>query len=145
MENELARVFDALAGMVWTAFPGGLIDFANQRWRDYTGLKPGDAHATNWQASVHPDDLPALAERVQSMPASPEPIEVEARLRGHHRRLPLVPHPRRAVGRRIRPVRQVVRNDHRHRASEYGPKRRPVSAKLASSWSWMTCLPSWCC
>ncbi len=83
MENELARVADALAGLVWTALPGGLIDFANQRWRDYTGLKPGDAHATTWQASVHPDDLPAL-ERLQSMPASPDAIEVEARLRGYN-------------------------------------------------------------
>ena len=83
MEDELARVIDALAGLVWIALPSGLIEFVNQRWRDYTGWGSSNADST-WQAVVHPDDLPGITERLEPAPASPEPIEVEARLRGHN-------------------------------------------------------------
>src|SRR3984893_16655266 len=87
MENELSRVVDALPGLVWTARPGGYIDFLNQRWCEYTGLgvEEGlgvdEAYGQGWQTAIHPEDLPELLERWRSILASGEPGEMEARLR----------------------------------------------------------------
>src|SRR5437588_9504184 len=81
MENELSRVVDALPGLVWTALPDGRIDFLNQRWCEYTGLSVDEAHGPGWQTAIHPEDLPGLLERWQSILASGAPGEMEARLR----------------------------------------------------------------
>jgi PAS domain S-box-containing protein len=87
MENELSRVVDTLPGLVWTALPDGRINFLNQRWCEYSGLGVeetlgvDEAHGPGWQTAIHPEDLPGLVERWQSIRASGEPGEMEARLR----------------------------------------------------------------
>src|ERR1700730_14682897 len=81
MENEPSRVVDALPGLVWTARPDGHIDFLNQRGCDYTGRSVDEAYGRGWQTAIHPEDLPELLERWQSILASGEPSETEARLR----------------------------------------------------------------
>jgi PAS domain S-box-containing protein len=81
MENELSRVVDALPGLVWTAPPDGHIDFVNQRWCEYTGLSVDEAYGRGWQTAIHSEELPQLLERWQSILASGEPGEMEARLR----------------------------------------------------------------
>src|SRR5918997_1039939 len=83
MENELSRIMDALPGFVWSALPDGNVDFLNQRWREYTGLSLEEACGWGWQVAVHPEDLPELLERCQSILASEQPGEAEARLRRH--------------------------------------------------------------
>jgi PAS domain S-box-containing protein len=81
MEIDYRRVVDALPGLVWTALPDGRIDFLNQRWCEYSGLSVDEAHGPGWQTAIHPEDLPGLLERWQSILASGEPGEMEARLR----------------------------------------------------------------
>jgi PAS domain S-box-containing protein len=81
MENKLLHVVDALPGLVWTALPDGQVDFLNQRWREYTGLRVDEASGSGWLTAIHPDDRPALLERWQSILVSGEPREMEARLR----------------------------------------------------------------
>ena len=81
MEIQLSRIVDALPGLVWTALPDGHIDFLNQRWCEYTGLSLDEARGCGWQTVVHPEDLPQLLECWQSIFASGEPREMEARLR----------------------------------------------------------------
>ncbi|MGB7924627.1 MAG: PAS domain-containing protein [Pyrinomonadaceae bacterium] len=81
MEDDLNRVLNALPGLVWTARPDGQIDFLNQPWCEYTGLSVERARGSGWQAAIHPEDLPGLLERWQSILASGEPGEMEARLR----------------------------------------------------------------
>jgi PAS domain S-box-containing protein len=81
MDNQLGSLFDALPGLVWTALPGGHIDFLNQTWCDYTGLSPDEARGDGWQVAVHPEDLPDLCRRWQAVLASGKPSEMEARLR----------------------------------------------------------------
>lgn len=44
MKNELSRFVDALPGLAWTALPDGHIDFLNQRWCEYTGLRVDEAY-----------------------------------------------------------------------------------------------------
>ena len=60
MEDDLIRVLNALPGLVWTALPDGQIDFLNQCWCEYTGLRLEEPCGWGWQAAVHPEDLPAL-------------------------------------------------------------------------------------
>ncbi|QEM10289.1 ATP-binding protein [Mucilaginibacter rubeus] len=43
--------------MTWTNLPGGEVNFYNQRWFDYTGLRYGETAGWGWQQIVHPDDL----------------------------------------------------------------------------------------
>ncbi len=81
MENELSRMVDALPGLIWSALPDGRVDFFNSRWCEYTGLSVDQALDDGWLTAVHPDDLPALLERWQSILASDEPGEMAARLR----------------------------------------------------------------
>jgi PAS domain S-box-containing protein len=81
MEDDLSRVLNALPGLVWTALPNGQIDFLNQSWCEYTGLSVDEARGSGWRATIYPEDLPGLLERWQSILASGEPGEMEARLR----------------------------------------------------------------
>jgi PAS domain S-box-containing protein len=80
MENEFSRVVDMLPGLVWTAHPDGQVDFLNERWCEYTGLSVAEACGWGWQTAIHAEDLPTLLERWQSILASGEPGEMEARL-----------------------------------------------------------------
>jgi PAS domain S-box-containing protein len=81
MDNELSRTVDALPGLVWTAFPDGRIEFVNRRWCEYTGLSVEQAAGEGWQTAFHPDDRRALLEAWQTVVASGERGEAEARMR----------------------------------------------------------------
>ncbi|MGA9996142.1 MAG: PAS domain-containing protein [Pyrinomonadaceae bacterium] len=81
MGDDLSRVLNALPGLVWTSLPDGQIDFLNQCWCEYTGLSVERACGSGWLAAIHPEDLPGLLERWQTILASGEPGEIEARLR----------------------------------------------------------------
>jgi len=81
MENQLSHVVNALPGLVWTALPDGHIDFINECWCEYTGLRVDEAYGQKWQTAIHPEDLPELVERWRSLTASGKPGEMEARLR----------------------------------------------------------------
>lgn len=81
MDNELSRTVDALPGLVWTAFPDGRIEFVNRRWCEYTGLSAEQAAGEGWQTAFHPDDRRALLEAWQTVVASGERGEAEARMR----------------------------------------------------------------
>ncbi len=81
MENELSRVVNALPGFVWSAAPDGSVDFLNQRWCDYTGVRLEDACGSGWQTAIHPDDVARLVEYWRSLLETGQPGEFEARLR----------------------------------------------------------------
>lgn len=55
----------------------------NQRWHDYTGLSPQEAHGWGWKVANHPDDLGKLLDKWSPLLSSGEPGEIEARLRRH--------------------------------------------------------------
>src|SRR5262249_34078720 len=78
---ELMAVVDAIRALVWTARPDGDIDFYNKWWFEYTGLSEEQALGCGWQATVPPEDLPAVLERWRTILASGEPNESETRLR----------------------------------------------------------------
>jgi PAS domain S-box-containing protein len=70
---------------VWTADTDGRVDYLSERWLEWTG-KLGLGQA--WADSVHPDDLPKLAESWRCAVVSGEPADIEHRLcmrSGHYR------------------------------------------------------------
>jgi PAS domain S-box-containing protein len=82
-EDSFRLAVDSIPGLVWTSRPDGYIDFLNQRWREYTGLNLEEASGWGWQQAVLPEDLTGLVADWNSVLASSEPGEMEARLRRH--------------------------------------------------------------
>jgi PAS domain S-box-containing protein len=95
--TDLARVTDALPGLVWAANPDGRLRFLNRRWRAYAGIDLPDPSAA-WSLLSHPDDLSGLLARWRDIVESGQPGEMKARLRrgdGHYRRFRMYSDPER--------------------------------------------------
>jgi PAS domain S-box-containing protein len=80
-EKELRRTLDLIPTLAWRAGADGYADYLNKRWLDYTGLSQEQALGWEWQATVHPDDRPALHYAWLRMLETGIPDEVEARMR----------------------------------------------------------------
>ena len=78
---EGRALLDALPAIAWCKLPDGSNEFVNQRWQAYTGIPEDEARGLGWQAAVHPDDLPKLAERWTEIAASGKGGAFEGRLR----------------------------------------------------------------
>jgi PAS domain S-box-containing protein len=81
LQNDLRHIVDNLPGQVWTSQPDGQVDFLNQFWCEFTGLSANEGGGAGWTAAISPEDLPRLLEYWQSVLASGEPGEIEARMR----------------------------------------------------------------
>ena len=80
---ERRTILDAIPTIAWCKLPDGSNEFVNQRWQEYTGIPADEARGQGWQAAVHPDDLPKLAEKWAAIVASGKNGEFEGRLRRH--------------------------------------------------------------
>jgi formate hydrogenlyase transcriptional activator len=80
-EAELRRVIDTIPTLAWSSHPDGSVDFVNQRWTGYTGLSPEESYGWGWKTAIHPDDLPALAEKWEALRDVNTARECEVRLR----------------------------------------------------------------
>jgi PAS domain S-box-containing protein len=81
-EQEFRLLGDSILHQVWTADPGGRLDYANARALEYRGLSMEDVLKQIWQEVVHPDDLSLCSERWEKSLQTGEPYEVEFRLLG---------------------------------------------------------------
>ncbi len=75
------KIIDAIPTLAWSARPDGSNEFLNRRWHDYTGLSAEEGLGWGWKTAVHPEDLGRLTAKWESILASGEPGESEARLR----------------------------------------------------------------
>src|ERR1700716_4719431 len=80
-EDYLRLTIDTIPVLAWCSRPDGSNEFLNQRWLDYTGLSIEAAREWGWEVAVHPEDLSRLLHVWQTLLASGEPGELEARLR----------------------------------------------------------------
>jgi PAS domain S-box-containing protein len=80
-EEQLRTIIDCLEGFIWSADSSGSVDFFNQRWFDYTGLRPEEVMGSGWIQALHPEDASALAPYWASLLRSGQPGEFEARFR----------------------------------------------------------------
>lgn len=82
-ELQFRTMAQAMPNHVWTAPPDGLLDWFNDQVYAYSGATVGSLDGDGWTAIVHPDDLPAAAERWSHALAGGGTYEAEFRLRRH--------------------------------------------------------------
>jgi PAS domain S-box-containing protein len=80
-EYNLSLIINSILALAWSARADGSADFFNQHYLDFVGLSAEQARGWGWTVAVHPDDLDGLAATWQSILASGEAGEAEARLR----------------------------------------------------------------
>jgi len=74
-------MIDTIPTLAWCNLPDGSAEFLNQRWHEFTGLSPQEAHGWGWKVTIHPQDLPKLLDKWRFLLTSGEPGEIETRLR----------------------------------------------------------------
>jgi formate hydrogenlyase transcriptional activator len=79
----LKRFIDTIPTLAWCTLPDGSNESCNDRWHDYTGLSAGESAGWGWNATIHPEDLNRWTAKWQTILATREPGEIEARLRRH--------------------------------------------------------------
>jgi len=78
-EGWLRHLAEALPQLVWTADADGHLGFFNQRWRDYTGQRPGEER---WEEALHPVDREGVLARWRAAVEQRTDFELEHRLLG---------------------------------------------------------------
>jgi PAS domain S-box-containing protein len=78
-EHSLRLIVDSIPGMVCNMTSQGEFDLANRQFLEYTGKTLQELK--NWQAIVHPDDLPIVTSRLNSSLESGCVFDTEVRLR----------------------------------------------------------------
>jgi diguanylate cyclase (GGDEF)-like protein/PAS domain S-box-containing protein len=80
-EERFRSLAESIPLIVWTAAPGGGIDYCNQRWSDLTGIPREQALGWGWKNALHPDDLPVALENWQKGQQTGKPLDAEYRFR----------------------------------------------------------------
>jgi formate hydrogenlyase transcriptional activator len=81
-EAQLRKIIDTIPTLAWRTVADGSADYFNQRWHEYTGLSPQEAHGAGWQITIHPEDVRRTMDRwLQEILPSVKPGEIEVRLR----------------------------------------------------------------
>ena len=55
-EHRFRELADSAPVFIWTADSGGLIDFINRSWLEFTGREQREELGDSWTVGVHPDD-----------------------------------------------------------------------------------------
>jgi two-component system phosphate regulon sensor histidine kinase PhoR len=72
---------DNIPQITWTNLPNGQINFYNNRWFEYTGLKSEDARNWGWNAVLHADDIKETTDKQLAALKAGTIFEVENRYR----------------------------------------------------------------
>lgn len=80
-EARYSSLVENIPQLVWIARTDGCVEYLNQRWLDYTGLKPHETMGWDWQQVVHPDDLPLALEHWTTGLRTGHRVEVQYRLK----------------------------------------------------------------
>ncbi|SRR5260370_30036052 len=74
-------LIDSIPALIHTSLPDGYLDYFNQRWLEYVGLRLEDVEGWQWTNSIHPDDVAGMVEKWRACLASGEVFEYKARMR----------------------------------------------------------------
>jgi PAS domain S-box-containing protein len=78
---SLRTLIDSLPALIHTGRPDGYLDFLNQRWLQFVGLRLEELEGWKWTSAVHRDDVAELVARWRACLESGEPLGFEARVR----------------------------------------------------------------
>ncbi len=79
-EARFRMLAEAIPQIVWTAIPGGGVDYCNRRWYELTGLSPAQTLGFGWASGLHPDDRPVALQNWQRCHHTGEAFDMEYRL-----------------------------------------------------------------
>ena len=83
-ERRYRFLANAVPQLVWTAGPGGKLDYVNDRWIAFTGLTREQLLGEGWQQVVHPEDRERLAAAwAEAVARKTDQFQEEHRLRHH--------------------------------------------------------------
>jgi diguanylate cyclase (GGDEF)-like protein/PAS domain S-box-containing protein len=80
-ETRFRLLAEAIPQIVWTAVPGGGIDYCNQRFYDLTGFSKEETLGWAWQQALHPDDRPLALQNWENSRRTGTSFDIESRLR----------------------------------------------------------------
>ncbi|MEH1944875.1 MAG: PAS domain-containing protein [Nostoc sp.] len=80
-EERYRCLAELIPQLVWTANTEGALLDANQRWLEYTGLTPEQAHTVGWKEVVHPEDVLILAQKWSEAVEQGTSYQAEGRMR----------------------------------------------------------------
>jgi PAS domain S-box-containing protein len=82
-QRRYETLLEAMPQMVWTANAHGVVEYANRRWLDYTGLTvtAPEAHRLGWNEVLHPDDRDETWTAWEAAKETGCVFEIEHRLR----------------------------------------------------------------
>jgi PAS domain S-box-containing protein len=80
-ERESRLIVDSIPGLVSTLTPAGEVEIVNRQVLEYCGRTREELKQWVTSDTVHPEELPRVAEVVTRSMASGDPYEVEARIR----------------------------------------------------------------
>lgn len=83
-ESRYRLLTESLPLYVWTTDPGGKIDFCNRHFLEFCGMTLETIQPEHLLALVHPEDLPALLEKIAASQTSGAPLEHEYRVHPHN-------------------------------------------------------------
>jgi PAS domain S-box-containing protein len=81
MHQRYHALLEAIPHMVWTASADGTVEYANQRWLDYTGLSLEKTANLGWDQLLYPDDRVRTWRAWEEAGKSGSVFEIEHRLR----------------------------------------------------------------
>lgn len=79
-EGRFRQLADTMPQIVWTARPGGHIDYYNERWYQFTGYSSTACAEVSWEGSIHPSDRQRIRETWHAAVRSGQPYNAELRL-----------------------------------------------------------------
>ena len=82
-EERYRTLVETTSVITWCCPANGLNNAPQPAWMAFTGQTADDMLGIGWADAVHPDDLPSVVERWQSVVESGEPFESQYRIRRH--------------------------------------------------------------
>jgi len=79
--QHIRSVLDSMPQLVFTAEPGGDVDYVNLQWSEFTGLALEQLEASGWNQVVHPDELATNLGLWRESIDSGKPFQCEHRFR----------------------------------------------------------------
>ena len=80
-ESRFRNMMETIPQIAWTNTLAGRFTFYNQRWYDYTGLKPRQSNIWGWKRTIHPDDLRLTRDKFRQSKKNYNGGEFEARFK----------------------------------------------------------------
>jgi PAS domain S-box-containing protein len=79
-EAQFRALANSMPQLVWTAGPDGTVDYYNERYQEFAGIRPDPDGSWQWAPVVHPDDLARTEAAWQQAVSSGETYTIEHRV-----------------------------------------------------------------